>query len=118
MQTPMAQASGLAADNLIPGTFMHAPSGVVYDIYKKDGKAWLHFERPGDPIVRGQRELLFYIGQGRRGRTYLFSVNGFVFEAPVNWYAGHQTWDMPSAYTATHEIPMKLPAVMSCLSCH
>ena len=68
--------------------------------------------------MRGQRELLYYIGQGRRGRTYLFSVDGFAFEAPVNWYADRQMWDMPPAYSDTREIPMNLPALMSCLECH
>jgi Tfp pilus assembly protein PilF len=118
MKSAMAQASGLAAENLVPGSFTHKPSGVTYGVYSADGKAWLSFERPGDPMVRGRRDLLYYIGQGRRGRTYLFSVDGFVFEAPVNWYADRQLWDMPPAYTETRQIPMNLPAVMSCLECH
>src|SRR5271157_148524 len=29
-----------------------------YRIYTQDGKVWLSFERPGDPSVRGKRELL------------------------------------------------------------
>jgi len=117
-QTPMAQASGPAIDNLVPATYTHRLSGVQYEIYKSSGKAWLSFNRPGDPMVHGKRELLYYIGEGRRGRTYLFSVDGFAFEAPVNWYADRQTWDMPPAFSETREIPMNLPAVMSCLACH
>ena len=117
-KSAMAQASGPAAENLVAGNFTHRPSGVTYGIYSANGKAWLSFNRSGDPLVRGHRELLYYIGQGRRGRTYLFSVNGFVFEAPVNWYADRQMWDMPPAYTDAREIPMNLPAVMSCLDCH
>lgn len=118
MQTAMAQASGPATENLVPGSFTHQRSGVKYEIYSSDGRAWLSFNRPGDPMVRGKRELLYYIGQGRRGRTYLFSVDGFAFEAPVNWYADRQMWEMPPAYSNTREIPMNLPALMSCLECH
>ena len=55
-----------------------------YRIYSEAGKVWLSFDRPGDPAVHGKRELLYYIGQGRRGRSYLFSDDGFVFESPVN----------------------------------
>ena len=118
MKTAMAQASGLASENFVAGSFTHKPSGIKYEIYRSNEKTWLSFERPGDPMVRGKRELLYYIGQGRRGRTYLFSVDGFAFEAPVNWYADRQMWDMPPAYSDTREIPMNLPALMSCLACH
>jgi hypothetical protein len=85
-------ASGPATENLIVGELHHQPSGVNYRIYSEDGKVWLSFERPGDPSVSGTRQLLYYIGQGRRGRTYLFSVDAFVFESPVNWYADRHMW--------------------------
>ena len=117
-RTAMAHASGPAADNLIAGDFLHKNSGVNYRIYSEGGKVWLSFERPGDPSVRGKRELLYYIGQGRRGRTYLFSVDGFLFESPVNWYTDKHMWDMAPAYGNVHEAPMNLPALTSCLDCH
>jgi predicted CXXCH cytochrome family protein len=114
----MAHASGPADENLITGEFTHKPSKVRYAIYRDDGKVWLSYERPGDPLVHGKRELLYYIGQGRRGRTYLFSEGGFVFESPVNWYADRQVWDMAPAYGDVSEIPLNLPALTSCLNCH
>ncbi len=117
-KTAMAQASGPAADNLIAGEFFHPASGVNYRIYSDAGKVWLSFDRPGDSGVRGKRELLYFIGQGRRGRTYLFSDDGFVFESPVNWYSDRQVWDMAPAYGKAREIPMTLPATTSCLDCH
>src|SRR5271165_3664884 len=116
--TAMAHASGPAADNLIAGDFSHQASGVNYRIYSDAGKVWLSFDRPGDPSVHGKRELLYFIGQGRRGRTYLFSDDGFVFESPVNWYTDRHMWDMTPAYGNAREIPMTLPALTSCLDCH
>jgi len=117
-RTAMAHASGPATDNPITGDFLHKKSGVNYRIYTQDRKVWLSFERPGDPSVRGKRELLYYIGQGRRGRTYLFSVDGFLFESPVNWYTDKHMWDMAPAYGNVREAPMNLPALTSCLDCH
>ena len=58
----------------------------------------MSFERPGDPLVRGKRQLLYYIGQGRRGTTYLFSVDDFFFETPINLYTARRVWDMAPAY--------------------
>jgi len=117
-KTSMAHASGTAIDNLIPADFVHKKSGVHYRIYADEGKVWLSFERPNDPAVRGKRELLYYIGSGRRGRSYLFAVDGFLFESPVNWYTDRHVWDMAPAYGNASEVPMNLPAFASCLHCH
>jgi predicted CXXCH cytochrome family protein len=91
---------------------------VHYRVYAEKDDAWLSFDRPGDSTVRGTRKLLYFIGSGHRGRTYLFSVDGFFFESPINWYAQKGIWDMAPAYQSAREIPMNLPALPGCLSCH
>jgi predicted CXXCH cytochrome family protein len=116
--TAMAIASGLALGHVVPGEFRHAKSGVQYRIYEAEGDAWLSFERPGDPSVKGKRKLQYYIGSDRTGRTYLFSTDGFLFESPINWYAQKKLWDMAPAYQDAREIPLNLPAVPDCLTCH
>jgi hypothetical protein len=117
-RTSMAHASGPALGSLIPADFTHKESGVHYRIYAEGGRAWLSFDRPGEPEVQGKRELLYFIGSGRRGRTYLFETDGFLFESPVNWYASKQMWDTAPAYQSDREIPLNLPAYASCLHCH
>jgi len=117
-KTAMAHASGPAVGNLIPGEFTHAPSGVHYRVYEQGGRAWLSFDRNGADAIHGKRELLYFIGSGDRGRTYIFLEDGFYFEAPVNWYAQKSTWDMTPAYQDAHHIPLNLPLAASCLSCH
>lgn len=114
----MAHASGPAMANLIPADFFHSASGVHYRIYSQNASVWLSFERPGDVAVNGKRELLYYIGSGRRGLTYLFARDGFLFESPINWYGREQRWDMAPAYQKADEIPLNLPVVTSCLRCH
>ncbi len=114
----MAHASGPAIEDLKPAEFVHAKSGVHYKIYAEDKKVWLSFERPGDLSVNDKRQLLYFIGSGHRGRSYLFAVDDFFFESPVNWYADRKVWDMAPAYENAREIPMNLPAYASCLQCH
>jgi len=111
-RTAMAHASGPATQDLMSADFVHQESAVHYRIYSEGGAAWLSFERPGDPALRGKRQLLYYIGSGRRGRSYLFAVDGFLFESPVNWYANRHVWDMAPAYGSTREIPI-LPAFLA-----
>ena len=103
---------------LLPAEFTHKESGVHYRVYAEGGRGWLSFDRPTDPEFRGRRELLYYIGSGRRGRSYLFETDGFLFESPVNWYANKQLWDMAPAYQTAREMPLNLPAYTSCLRCH
>src|SRR5215831_11248231 len=55
-RTPMARTSGPARPNLIEGTFRHAPSGVEYRLYAEGDRAYLAYERPGDPGLRGRQE--------------------------------------------------------------
>ena len=120
-QTPMAQASGDAGNGLLPGTFLHSPSGIEYRLFLRDGHAWLSYSRP-DPsperALHGEQELIFYIGSGNRGRTYLFQRDGFWFESPVNWYAKKQLWDMNPKSMAAKEMPFTLPVDSTCLHCH
>jgi predicted CXXCH cytochrome family protein len=117
-RTSMAHASGPAGENFIPADFTHPKSGVHYRIYQEGGRIWLSFDRPADPSVHGKRELLYYIGSGHRGLTYLFSTDGFVFESPINWYGKSRIWDMTPAYQDAKEMPLNLPAFTSCLHCH
>jgi tetratricopeptide (TPR) repeat protein len=79
---------------------------------------WMSYERETEKDFRGQRELLYFIGSGVKGRSYLFSVQGFFFETPINWYAQERRWNMTPAYTEARESPMNLPALVDCLNCH
>ncbi|MFZ0805276.1 MAG: tetratricopeptide repeat protein [Candidatus Sulfotelmatobacter sp.] len=117
-KTVMARASGRAGDGLITGQFLHKPSGVRYRVYTQDGQVWMSYERQSEKDFHGQRELLYFIGSGVKGRTYLFSTDGFLFEAPINWYSQEGKWNMTPAYTEAQNIPMNLPAYPSCLNCH
>jgi len=118
LKTVMAGASGPAGEGLITGEFRHKPSGVTYRVYEQDGRAWMSYEREKESGFRGQRELLYFIGSGVKGRSYLFSVQGFLFETPINWYSQEHRWNMTPAYTEAREMPMNLPALVDCLNCH
>jgi predicted CXXCH cytochrome family protein len=120
-KTPMAQASGLAVDGLLPGEFTHAASGVHYRLFLRDGRAWLSYERPNAPAQRslkGEQELTYFVGSGQRGRTYLFQKNGYWFESPVNWYSKQRVWDMNPKSIGVREMPLTLKVDRGCLHCH
>jgi predicted CXXCH cytochrome family protein len=120
--TPMANASGLAADGLTSADFRHASSGVHYRVFEQSGQVWLSYHReaatPTSSELDGRQQLIYFLGSGKRGRTYLFQQQGYWFEAPINWYAKKQLWDMPPNYLAAREMPLTLAVDPGCLHCH
>src|ERR1700722_11763805 len=58
-----------------------------YKIKSSSRTVWMSYEREQENGFSGERELLYFIGSGVKGRSYLFSVQGFWFETPINWYA-------------------------------
>ena len=118
-KTPMANASGLAEGGYLAADFEHAPSGVHYRVFEQDGKVWLSYQRSdASRPLKGRQQLIYFLGSGMRGRTYLFEQEGYWFEAPINWYAKKGIWDMTPAFEGAHEMPLTLPVDPGCLHCH
>jgi predicted CXXCH cytochrome family protein len=104
-QTPMAHASGRAAEGFLPANFTHEASGVSYRIFEDAGKVYLAFARNSTDNATpldGRRELKYFLGSGKRGRTYLFEQDGYWFEN----------------YLHAQEMPLTLPVDPGCLRCH
>jgi len=118
LDTPMANASGLASDRVFTGGFRHAPSGIDYEVSNKDGSLWLKYSRPGDPGLQGSRKLDYFLGSGHLGITYLYSVNGYFLESPVAYYAGAKGFDMKPGLATLPTMPSALPMTRGCMRCH
>lgn len=114
---PMALTSGVANQTVIESSFRHAPSSIIYRIYQKGTKTFFNYERPGDSTTNGKQELDYFVGSGMRGRSYLFSVDGFLYQAPVSYYAQKKRWDISPGYESYREMPTR-PIEPSCLYCH
>src|SRR5205085_3879597 len=83
--TGMARTSGRAGSDRIKESFEHAAfaaSGAEYRVDANQSGYRLTYSRPG--VFEGERKLEWYVGSGNVGRSYLFSVEGFLFQAPVS----------------------------------
>ena len=102
-----------------PGIFCTPPRGSTTRSPREAGRVWLNYERE-DPThaLKGRQELRYFLGSGKRGRTYLFEQEGYWFEAPINWYAKKQIWDMTPNFLTAREMPLTLPVDPGCLHCH
>lgn len=125
-RTPMARGSGAALDGLLQGGFLHAASGIRYNVFLRDGKVWMSYDRNAGPeasndhvVLHGEKQLVYFVGSGHRGRTYLYQEKGEWFETPINYYYGNrQLWDMAPNYGAAKTMPAALPIDSNCLHCH
>jgi tetratricopeptide (TPR) repeat protein len=127
-KTPMANGSGPAATGFVPAEFTHEISGISYRITEESGRVYLDFERRAGVSggnstlaaqeLKGRRELKYFLGSGKRGRTYLFEQEGYWFEIPINWYAKKKVWDMAPGYLQAREMPLALPVDPGCVRCH
>ncbi len=120
-RTAMGSGSGAAMAAFTPGEFTHAESGVRYRVFTRDGRAWMSFTRPSTAAagpLDGERELLYFVGSGRHGRTYLYQAAGEWFELPINFYTRRAQWAMAPAYDEAKGMPAPLPVEPNCLHCH
>jgi Flp pilus assembly protein TadD len=118
LNTPMANASGLAVDKLRPGTYVHARSNTEYNIAPRDGGVELAYRSLSEPGVAGKMRLDYFLGSGHLGTTYLYSIGDYLFESPVAWYATSASYDMKPGLGEMDHTPPPLPMQSGCLRCH
>jgi hypothetical protein len=110
--TGMAVSSGSNLRPLTPGSFRHTASQVRYDI---DANGLVKLSKGS---ATEQRQLSYYIGSGVAGRSFAYARDGFLFEAPVTWYAQTGSWDVSPGYESDSASRWSRPIEPSCLFCH
>jgi tetratricopeptide (TPR) repeat protein len=90
-------------------------NGASYKVGKAAAGYRLEFER-GD--VRGSRTLEWFIGSGRLGRSYVFSSGGFLYQAPVSYYAATSNWRLSPGYEGRQAVDLTRAIEPACLRCH
>lgn len=123
--TSKAHSSGVAADVFREGSYTNAASGVRYTLQVLNGVPTLSYERTvstGRDALSGSEELAYFVGSGKRGRTYLFARTAgdakLWYETPINWYTRASAYAMAPAFEEATSAPLALPTDPNCLHCH
>jgi hypothetical protein len=58
----------------------------------------------------------FVIGSGTRGRSYLSSRDGYLFQTPISWFAQKQIWDLSPGFSESSLSGRPVPG--RCVFCH
>jgi tetratricopeptide (TPR) repeat protein len=120
--TGMARSSGRTASGPFQESFDRAgfsdpDSGADYRVSPAMAGYRLEFSRSASG-VQGARTLEWFIGSGSVGRSYLFSLDGFLFQSPVSYYSLAAKWGISPGYQQYRTINMTRVVETACLQCH
>lgn len=115
-RTAMAASSGITGsirERFDRSSFVHEQFS--YRVSRERGNLVVDFE---GKAIRERRRLDYFVGSGAAARSYLISVDGFLYEAPVAYYSGPGKWDLPPGYDR-YPYPYLTRAIApGCLACH
>lgn len=104
-----------------PDGWLDIPGPLKYKV-EKDGAAMLHYQcqfTDSEELVYEQKEEIAYcVGSGENGRAYLVKKGKSLFQSPLGWYAGTDSWDLSPGYRSEGHFGFTRPIDNSCLYCH
>lgn len=72
----------------------------------------------GDGQSQLSRSLDYFVGSGLVGRSYLSSIDGFLYQAPVSYYAAKRRWDISPGFERRDSLTVARAVEPACLRCH
>jgi predicted CXXCH cytochrome family protein len=122
MRTPMARSSGRLSESkesMERSEFRDSHSAYAYRVGREGGGYFLEFtQQRANPPIQGRRPLEYFVGSGAHARSYMLSVDGFLYEAPAAYYANSSSWKPAPGYADTDFPYLTRPVLPGCLECH
>ena len=104
-----------APERFDSASFTHRPSGYRYRVsLTKTGYA-VEFSKGG---LTASKPLGYAVGSGTRAYSYLIENEGFLYEAPVAYYASGNSWGLAPGYDGYSYPFLTRPIAPGCLACH
>lgn len=111
--------SGLLTESFERAQFTHERSGFQYRIQRAGPQYFFEVEGNFEGRkIRVRRLMPYFIGSGMVARSFVFSLDGFLYQAPVAYYTGPQRWDLPPGYDQYPTPYLTRRILPGCLSCH
>jgi hypothetical protein len=85
------------------------PAGMYQSEYQKASD--------GSEIFRNTQKLAYAIGSGKNGTSYLVTRDGYLYEAPLSFYAKTSSWELSPGFEVA-DLAFNRPALPGCLACH
>lgn len=93
--------------------FYYAPFWKDEALYVKEYRL-----KNGDTTYSKIQQINYIVGSGQHTNSHLFEENGYIFQAPLTWYAQEKRWDLPPGYELGANSRFSRVIGMECMSCH
>ena len=115
--TPMARTSGLVGpeNTAVSHPLEFSANETHYSVSRGAGGVWLQEE---ERDRHAKQQLQYFIGAGEIGRSYAYSIDGFVFQAPVAHYTSTGQWSLSPGFELSSHVVLTRPVEKSCFNCH
>ena len=122
--TPMAHSTGIVGtadpqERFDAAVFRDSRNAYTYSLSRQGASFFFDFRQQGarQPIA-GRRQLEYFVGSGHAARSYLLSVDGFLYEAPVAYYTNANSWSAAPGYASFDYPYLNRTVLPGCLQCH
>lgn len=91
----------------------------LFRVFEKEGQVYQSDTESsgGSTVFVNEMPLAWSIGSGDNGVTFAVRRGGYLFEAPLSWYAKTRRWDFSPGYETLDE-GFSRPISQSCIVCH
>jgi hypothetical protein len=122
--TAMGRSASLANDRaqlaLVSSTVTVREGSRYFEVSRKGDTLYQSVHElgaDGQPLYRHTEQIRYAIGAGMSGYTYLVQRGNRLFEAPLSFFSGLQSWGVSPGYEFKNEI-FDRPARFQCVVCH
>lgn len=125
IKTGMGQSFDLAKKEKSAADFTHPD---IYDKYSDlHYKAFWSNEKlffkewkmnGKDTVFKRTEQVNYIIGSGQHTNSHLQSVNGYMNQMPMTFYAQKHKWDLPPGFEEGHNTRFTRKIGLECMSCH
>ena len=124
----MAHSSGRVGTNEVKERFdspdfRDSQGAYAYHVEQESGAYFLEFTQQRanstlGPVIQGRRKLDYFVGSGAAARSYVMSVDGFLYLAPAAYYTNSASWKPAPGYASAEFPYLTRPVLPGCLECH
>ncbi|HWY13377.1 MAG TPA: tetratricopeptide repeat protein [Bacteroidia bacterium] len=125
IKTGMGKSFDVATKQKSVADFSHP---IIYDKYKdfyylaswkNDSLFFTEFRLIGkDTVFKRVEQVNYIVGSGQHTNSHIQSVNGYLNQMPMTFYAQKHKWDLPPGFEEGHNTHFSRKIGLECMSCH
>ncbi|MCX7729405.1 MAG: tetratricopeptide repeat protein, partial [Bacteroidia bacterium] len=71
-----------------------------------------------DTVFLMLKKIDYIVGSGQHTNSHLYNINGYLYQAPMTFYAQKKIWDLPPGFEKGHNTRFFRKIGLECITCH